>query len=420
MKNILLLLILMPILFISCLKDECTSTRIYAVYDPVYLHQSEFRKSSIELSESYPLEIPGKLYFYQNYLLINEQGKGIHFYDVSDDANPKEIVFYHLPGNFDMAINNDILYVDVVVDLVALNIQDIKYPKIVNRVENYKNNYIPEDGMHYAYSVRSNRTEVLDCSDPNFGIPFFFRNNREVFLDVALPTSSVAQFESNAGSGGGGVGGSFARFTISKEHMYTVDQSNLITWDIDGNSLEKIGTRNMGWGIETIYPFGNYLFIGSNSGMFIYDNNNPVNPTLVSTFSHATACDPVVTDGQYAYVTLRDGNQCQGFVNQLDVIDLTNIRNPNLVESYSMKNPHGLSVYGDYLFLGEGKYGFKIIDKSNPEKIKTVSYYEDIATYDVIALSSELLFIVGENGFYLAKVEGDELKIKSSILVEEL
>jgi hypothetical protein len=417
MKNFLVLFTLIALSFTSCLEDECTSTRIYNYYEPVMMHESEFRAEGIEVSDSKELKLPGKVYFYMNYLLINDQGTGIHFYDISNDENPVEVTFFHLPGNFDMAINHDVLYVDVVVDILAIDISDIHNPKIINRAENYKDQYIPQDGIYYAYSLKTERTEVIDCSNPNFGRPFFFDNNRGVFAEgIALPAT---QFSSSDNGGNSGTGGSFARFTISKNHLYTVDYANLNTWNIDGQNIEKVATRNMGWGIETIYPFQDYLFIGSNSGMFIYNNEEPTKPTLVSTFTHASACDPVVTDGKYAYVTLRDGTECQGYTNQLDVVDITDIKSPKLVDSYPMVNPHGLSVVNDYLFVGEGQYGFKILDKSNPKDVKTLSFNKNIKTYDVIALSEQKIFIVGEDGFYIARVDNNHVSIKSSILIAQ-
>lgn len=420
MKNFVLLFILATLSFMSCLEDECTSTRTYNIYEPVMVHESEFRIETIETSSSMELKVPGKLYFYRNYLLINDQGTGIHFYDISNDENPKEVTFFHLPGNFDMAINNDILYVDLVVDLVAIDISDINTPKIVNRVENFREDYTPSDGLYYAYSTRTNRTEIIDCSNPNFGAPFFFSNNRNVALvDLAQTSGPVRQFSSSESSGSSGIGGSFARFTIDKEHLYTVNHSDLNTWTISDSKLEKIATRNMGWGIETIFPFQNYLFIGSNSGMYIYNNETPANPTLVSTFAHASACDPVVSDGEYAYVTLRDGNDCQGYTNQLEVVDISNIRNPRLIDTYPMVNPHGLSLADDYIFLGEGDYGFKILDKSDPLEIKTIQFEENIKTYDVIALSTQRVFIVGNDGFYIAHIKNDKIEVKSSILINK-
>src|SRR4030095_14872350 len=97
---------------------------------------------------------------------------------------------------------------------------------------------------------------------------------------------------------------------------------------LDPQFLNKV---NIGWNIETIYPFKGRLFIGSMTGMFIYETTNPNNPTKVGTFTHARKCDPVIADDKYAYVTLRSGTTCQGFTNQLDVVNIENVMVPSLV-----------------------------------------------------------------------------------------
>jgi len=40
---------------------------------------------------------------------------------------------------------------------------------------------------------------------------------------------------------------------------------------------------------------------------------------------------------------LSSGSTCGGFTNQLDVLDIKNIKVPTLVKSYPLTNPHGLS-----------------------------------------------------------------------------
>ena len=54
----------------------------------------------------------------------------------------------------------------------------------------------------------------------------------------------------------------------------------------------------------------NRLFIGSQTGMFIYNLSNPDNPVQDGQFNHVRSCDPVIADEKYAYVTLRSGS-CQ-------------------------------------------------------------------------------------------------------------
>ena len=58
------------------------------------------------------------------------------------------------------------------------------------------------------------------------------------------------------------------------------------------------------------------------------DNSNPASPQLLSTYAHVNSCDPVVVEGDIAYVTLRSGNTCAGFTDQLDVINLQDPKKP--------------------------------------------------------------------------------------------
>ena len=137
--------------------------------------------------------------------------------------------------------------------------------------------------------------------------------------------------------------------------------------------------------------------------MYIFDNSDPLNPTQLSLFSHARACDPVYVDGNIAYVTLRDGTECEGFNNQLDVVDITNLTAPRLLTTHAMQNPHGLSIAKDQLYICEGAFGFKIFDASNWRTIgdKQQAHLQDFSAFDVITLAGEdLAIIIGEDGLY--------------------
>src|SRR5690606_11985836 len=112
-----------------------------------------------------------------------------------------------------------------------------------------------------------------------------------------------------------------------------------------------------GWGIETIFPFDNKLFIGSTTGMHIYDIGNPASPEAMAVYNHVTACDPVIVNEKYAFVTLRSGNFCQPGTDLLEVIDIEDPYHPRLLKSYPMENPHGLGLSGDNLYVCEGNHG---------------------------------------------------------------
>ena len=70
--------------------------------------------------------------------------------------------------------------------------------------------------------------------------------------------------------------------------------------------------------------------------MHIYSITEPESPNFVSTYQHVVSCDPVVVDDEYAYVTLRTGTTCAGWQNQLEVIDIQTLSNPQLVATYTI------------------------------------------------------------------------------------
>jgi hypothetical protein len=145
------------------------------------------------------------------------------------------------------------------------------------------------------------------------------------------------------------------------------------------------------------------LFIGSMSAMFIYENSNPLQPTQLGIFQHARACDPVYVDDNYAYVTLRDGTECQNFSNQLDVVDISDPKSPRLLKTYPMHHPIGLSKAGDHLFICEDDQGLKIFDaadwKTIDENLK--DHQGGFQAYDIIAFESEkLAIVIGKDGLY--------------------
>jgi hypothetical protein len=209
--------------------------------------------------------------------------------------------------------------------------------------------------------------------------------------------SSVAPGGSNVG-----MGGSMARFTIVNDILYTVGSYRLNVFDIyNPVNPEKLNTVELSWGIETIFPYKNNIFIGANNGMHIYDVSDPSAPQYISTFAHVRTCDPVVVNDSLAFVTLRSGTACEGFTNQLDVIDIKNLYNPLLIKSYPMLNPHGLGLDSATLFICEGSYGLKVFDASDIYNIDQhlLKFMENIHAFDVIPYN-KILIMIGEDGLY--------------------
>ena len=223
----------------------------------------------------------------------------------------------------------------------------------------------------------------------------------------------------SAGIDGTGQAGSMARFAVSNNNLYIVDHQDLLFFDIsDATNPESRGSVNIGFGIETIFPYGSSLFIGSTTGMHIYDISAPTDPRKLSVYSHVTACDPVVVQDNYAYVTIRNGVDCRFGQNLLDVIDISDLRNPFAVSSYPMHNPHGLGIDGTSLFVTEGDQGIKTYDATDPFNLVLKEEITDFHGYDVIPNNGNLI-IVGMDGLYQYNYsDTDNLTFLSKIAVQ--
>jgi hypothetical protein len=233
----------------------------------------------------------------------------------------------------------------------------------------------------------------------------------------ALSSASGAQFYVKNPTG---IGGSMARFAIASDHLYSVTYSQLSAFNINIPYEPKLtNTKNIGWNIETIFPFQDKLFIGSNSGMFVYDINDASNPTFVSQFSHVRSCDPVIADEKYAYVTLRSGTACQGFTNQLEVLDISQITQPSLLKTYSLTNPHGLAKDDNLLFICDGKDGLKLYDATDVNSLKLIKTISGLETYDVIAFNNIAIVVANDGLYQFDYSDSNNIKQISKITIQK-
>lgn len=395
------------VLLIGCslsgCQDECERTYTYTLYEPVYLPFEELR-ASVEMQAPKEIKEAGKIYIIDKYLLINEPNEGIHIYDNADPSAPRNISFINIPGNVDMAVKGNILYADSHIDLVAFDISNPANIVQVGRVENmfpaWTRSFATNQQIDPAKGIitgwkETQTTQISGCGDGNI-MPYMWYEGR-----FAVQNSVNADKSFSAPPSKPGLGGSMARYTIYDNYLYTIDNSTMMLFDISSpENPIAMHSINIGWNIETIFPYKDKLFIGSQTGMHIYDNANPANPVHISTFAHVRSCDPVVADDKYAYVTLRNGNTCGGFINQLDVVDISNLASPRLVKSYPMGNPHGLGLDNDNqtLFVCDGSFGLKVYNAEDPFLLdKNRLGTKPGHAFDVIAYKN-LAIVTGNDG----------------------
>lgn len=399
-------LLLAAVMLTGCEQDRCLRTEEYLTYEPVYKRIEEMRVP-IQVETPRALTAPGKIFYYKGYLFINDVNLGIHIIDNRQPESPQKVAFLNIPGNLDMAIHDDVLYVDSYLDLVALDLANPVAPVEVDRVNDvFQSFYSWTDQFGYLVEYKpTNVKRTIDCSDNNWGRIWFWEGDVLFSSDASFGGVRRESSFSNGSSVNTSivVGGSMARFTVADHHLYTIDGAEIKVFNVDQVHPDLKSEVTVQWGIETLFPMAGNLFVGSNNGLLIYDISNPANPEFRSTFSHASSCDPVFVSGDIAYVTLRSGNACLGFTNQLDVIDVSDLFNPELIRSYPMDNPHGLSVVDHTLYLCEGEFGLKTFDVENENTINEhlLDQVQGFAAYDVIVLPpGDHVMVVGQNGLY--------------------
>jgi hypothetical protein len=287
------------------------------------------------------------------------------------------------------------LFADNFVDLLVFDISNIENISLVRTVPNavaFVPDY-PEDAEFYDYTVNQNSDEIVT----GFTIEMKPRPQGQ---EIVFANDALAGFES-AGAGNIGVGGSYARFQINNDALYTIDAYKLNVFNIADpvNAFfdkEVYMTQWFGGGeFETLFIQKDILFVGSTTGMYTVDAEDEFNPYFVSGFEHATACDPVVVFGNTAYITIRGGSTCGAIDDQINVIDVTNIANPTLLSTYLLNEPYGLGIKNGVLYVGCGANGLKIFNAANSANLVLANSYSNNVK-DVIPLDSHLI-TVGDN-----------------------
>ncbi|WP_295126781.1 hypothetical protein [uncultured Chitinophaga sp.] len=388
-------IVVMGTAFQGCVKDTCKRELPATIYTAVRKSLTDVR-ADVRMVAATEVHHPGKIYIKGSYIFLNELNKGIHVFDNRNPAAPKQISFINIPGNVDLAVSGNALYADSFMDLVVFDITDPVNVKLNKRVENVydvRYNYQftqVRDSLIVDYLARDTVYQ-LDCSSIPTGGPVMYSDANSVTLQNASAKSNYSAVAK---------GGSMSRFTVMNSTLYLIDNAEIKAYNIQQpDNPQFANTTKVAFGIETLFPYKNYLFVGANAGMYIMDASNPTAPVLKGTFSHVRSCDPVVVEDDKAYVTLRSGSACQGFTNQLEVVDVKNVEAPFLIKTYPMKNPWGLGIDNGKLFICEGKFGLKFLDASNTTDIKTVKLLEGIETYDVIPYN-DVLLVSAKDGLY--------------------
>lgn len=397
---------------LSCDKNDDADYEFVQVATPQLMSKTAFR-SSVEVIAPKTIEEPGKIYVYQDYIFVGDVHSGIHIIDNSDPKSPKAIKFIQIPGNEDISVKDNFLYADSATDLVVFDISDINNVSIIERLEDVFNVYnydIPVE----AEAVDYGKFDFDDDIIVGWTLTTERRKKVDNTIDIALDDGVVLSAGAESMTG---TGGSLARFQIVDNYLYTVGNYEIAIFNIQ-NLAEPVlsNTQYAGWNIETMFQAEGYLYLGSTNGMYIYNLVNPSSPEFVSDFTHWEGCDPVVVDGDYAYLTLRGGNLCGQLESVLEVIDISDKTNPTLAARYNLENPYGLGIKNNMLYVCDGTAGLKLFERETPEDLKLVNSLKDIRAQDVIPLENSLIMI-GGNTLYQYDYMDNSIELISSYIL---
>lgn len=249
---------------------------------------------------------------------------------------------------------------------------------------------------------------------------YFFAATLLLSINSCSMSDSSPATKSGAVSTDVGTAGSLARFTIVGDYLYVVGYNNLQQYDISSPpEMNFVRTISLNTGVETIFSRASNIFIGTQTGMFIYEMSADGNLSYVSEYEHIVSCDPVVADADYAYVTLRSGTECGVFsdINQLQILSLANIQSPSMIAAYQMDYPKGLGISNETLFVCDGT-NLKVFDAKNRSDLQLITTLEGLHPNDIIPLGDRALVISSDNLYQIDYADLTNINILSKISLD--
>lgn len=298
-------------------------------------------------NENDGLVMPVSMFLADNTLYVSDPYTGIHVFDALSGTAPVHQALVPFRGNTGVAVHEDVVYANSNGGIYALR---ISAAGDVDTLANPLAAWEP----YPAWSEGPVDDGAWGCGGCTHA------------LEDAAPASS-------------GGGSSYAVFAIIDTFLYyvDVDQGSVVALGISQpESPNLLGKTPVGGGLETLFPNGRYLFVGSQTGMHILDREpDPAHPRYRAIFRHGRACDPVVVQDSLAYVTLRNGSTCGDTQDALLVVSIADPSLPRLLSSASPPTPYGLAVQRPYVYVANGSQGLSLYQSLPPDSLAFIAHW---------------------------------------------
>jgi hypothetical protein len=151
MREIIRLLFAIPLILLLTTCRNHDYYQPYYQYYPILMDRTVMEGTLKFYTDSVSMKIkePGKIYVIGNYIFISEKYKGVHIIDNHNPVVPLKIGFFRVPGCVDMAIKDNVLYVDNAVDLVAITFDSTNWSntKVSSRIRDILPELSPPESL---------------------------------------------------------------------------------------------------------------------------------------------------------------------------------------------------------------------------------------------------------------------------------
>lgn len=408
--------------FISC-EEKIDSELRYEAYEPVYMTRTKL-ENSIKILQPQKIHSIGKVVSHNNYIFVNDPGKGIHIINNRKPKAPKTVTFLQIPGNYDITIQNNLLFADNATDLLVFSIKNINTPVLLSRSKNAFEEVFPEGNPHFFHLdphlgiiVDWKLQYVVEKLDSD-GFPEFFASNGNT---IELTTTDFSKKHITRPFHPSGLSNSLSRIRVNNSQVYTLFGKNIGVYQFT-NPLSPIkqNTITTNKTAETLFLHKNMLFAVGKKETQFFSLEKPESPAYLSSTEHWTSSSSAVLHNEQVFLTHRSNSNNSAESDQLSVLDLQNVYEPKVQFIFAMTNPLGLALYQQHLYICDGNAGLKIHKSNTSRKMtsRAEMQYPEIHAVDIIPLDNTLLLIFDDRIKQYAVEKNNTLKEISLIPID--
>ncbi|MGL1901516.1 MAG: hypothetical protein OCC49_05240 [Fibrobacterales bacterium] len=393
-----------------CNADDLDSYE-YVRKVPVYISYTEY----LALIKNTPAVTPKHFGVTLNsgtWKLVNEIDEGIHVYDNTDPQNPIYTTFITIPGNKDFVIKNNTLLANSYEVLLAI---DFTTPTAVTLLKDipeilvnssYGRSLMVSKDLGFISGITEVRTTEVYCRNGLYTTNGFESSNAYYFeneysgytYDYAYSSYDMMiepYYEEN---------GIAEIFALGDDYLYALRPGVLITINVADETSPKYLSQNKinDWDITSIYISNEMLFLAGYEVIQLVDLTNPSNPGVGDPLRGITHCDELIVVEDFLYASSVRNKECYSRNNGLTIVNISDKSEPVIEEVYSMDGPTDIEIVDGFLYVCDGRAGFKIYTVEGAE-LDLVAQIDSIVV-ETVSVIDLVATLIGEDGIYIYDV----------------